>query len=386
MIKGRIYPALAVWQARPYTQAWREFGRHWPYTTPLRVQEYCEQHGAPINTFSIADDLPPDTYYPVAIGFFDFSIDYLSLLPIPVKSALHQQRLKLLFMYHEGDNPYRIKSRLDQLCRDQALDINCYVFVSANSRAASVPGFVYFNDFELWYYQRNLDQLPLPIHLGARTRDFTVLSRTHKSWRATVMADLWRENLLDNSYWSYGDGGSDIGDDCPIEVDQIARLRWDRELFLQGAPYRADALTDTEHNNHSITVTEHHENSYCNIVLESQFDVDASGGAFLTEKTFKPIKHGQMFVIAGGTGSLAALRQLGYRTFDSVIDPSYDTEPDATQRWILLRDIIRDMHAQGLRQVFEACLDDIQHNQQLFMASKIARLNTLSQQINEQHS
>lgn len=387
-MKGRIYPALAQWQARPYTQAWREFGNHWPYTTPLRVQEYCEQHGQPINVLSVHDNLPPRTYYPVAIGFFDFSIDYLSLLPAEIKSLLQNQKIRLLFMYHEGDNPRQIKLRLDQLCQEHQLPGSCYVFVSANSTAATIPGFVYFDDFELWYYQRNLLQPPLPVHLDRRSRDFTALSRVHKSWRATVMADLWRKRLLDNSYWSYGynSAESTTVDDCPIEIDQIARLRWDRERFLQGAPYRADTLTDSDHNNHSVTVPEHHVDSYCNIVLESQFDVDASGGAFLTEKTFKPIKHGQMFVIAGGAGSLDSLRKLGYRTFDHVIDPDYDREPDATERWLKLRDTITSIMACGLHSVYQDCVDDIRHNQQLFIASKLSRLNILSDQINEQHS
>ena len=385
--KGRIYPALAQWQARPYTQAWREFGQHWPYTTPLRLQEYCNQHGMPMRTYSITDDLPDNTYYPVAIGFFDFTIDYLALLDAKIKSALHSGQIRLLFMYHEGDNPRNIKTRLDQLCGDHFLPPSCYVFVSSNTAAESLPGFVYFNDFELWYYQRNLHQPALDLNDQPRTRDFTMLSRIHKSWRATVMADLYREHLLDHSYWSYCQSGdpSDMSD-CPIEIDRIARLRWDRERWLRDAPYLADSLTDDERNDHSITLAHYHQDAYCNIVLESQFDVDGSGGAFLTEKTFKPIKHGQMFVIVGAAGSLAALRQLGYRTFDHAIDPSYDLEPDATERWIQLRETIRAIHHEGLDQVFQSCREDILHNQALFCANKISRLNILAEQINEQQS
>ena len=44
----------------------------------------------------------------------------------------------------------------------------------------------------------------------------------------------------------------------------------------------------------------------------------------LTEKTFKPIKHGQMFFVAGPAGSLQVLRDLGYRVFDSVLDNNQD--------------------------------------------------------------
>ena len=52
-IHGKIYPALATWQAQPYTQAWREFESHYPCTIPLRLQEYCDYHGVKINIYNI---------------------------------------------------------------------------------------------------------------------------------------------------------------------------------------------------------------------------------------------------------------------------------------------------------------------------------------------
>jgi hypothetical protein len=119
-------------------------------------------------------------------------------------------------------------------------------------------------------------------------------------------------------------------------------------------------------------------------VLESQFDVDQSGGAFITEKTFKPIKHGQLFFVAGGAGSLQVLRDLGYRTFDSVLDNSYDLEPNHTQRWIKLHEAVKKAQTQGLHDLYMQCLDDIKHNQQLFLATKLDRLNTLHGKIHEQ--
>ena len=60
-INGKVYPALATWQARPYTQEWREFGSHYPYTIPLRLQEYCDYHNVKININSINDPLPANT-------------------------------------------------------------------------------------------------------------------------------------------------------------------------------------------------------------------------------------------------------------------------------------------------------------------------------------
>ena len=385
MVHDKIYPHLAAWSAEPYTPEWRQFGNKWPYITPLRIQEYCKLHEVPINTYSI-ENFPDGSFYPIAIGFFDFTIDYFDLLPPAVHAAVASNRLKLLFFYHEGDNPYRIKEQLDALASAHALNSSCYVFVSSNSAAKHIPGFVVFQDSELWYYQRNHENPPLQIHHSPRDKDFTVLSRTHKWWRAIALTDLRTQGILNNSYWSYCETTEATNiEDCPIEVDYL-KLKQPTLDFVAGGPYISDELTQDARNDHSLNPEpKYFMGSYCNIVLESQFDYDQSGGILLSEKTFKPIKHGQMFFVAGGAGSLQVLRDLGYRTFDSVLDNRYDLETDNTMRWIKLSEAIAQAHAQDLSTLFEQCREDIEYNQHLFMQIKTPRLNTLIEQINEQY-
>lgn len=384
VIKGRIYPALARHEAYPYTQGWREFGQHWPHTIPIRLQEYCEHHGVKLNITDIDSEWPVDAFYPVGLSFFDFGIDYFELMPERIRTGLFFDHVRVLFYYHEGDNPLRIKTRLDKLCAKHDLRNGCYVFVSGNTSAKQLENFVYFTDFELWYYQRNQASAALKIHHEPRERDFTVLNRLHKSWRALAMADLKSLDLLDNSYWSYCESGVFDDAECPIEIDAIAGLRTATEEFLRRAPYISDELDHDQRNNHSTLVPKYHVNSYCNIVMETHFDADQSGGAFLTEKTFKPIKHGQMFFVAGPAGSLQVLRDLGYRVFDSVLNNSYDLETDHTQRWMALTRSIYFAQSE-LPDLFEQCKPDIEHNQQLFQAVKTQRLNTLIKEINESH-
>jgi hypothetical protein len=384
VVKGRIYPALARHQARPYTQGWREFGQHWPHTIPLRLQEYCDHHGVDVQLYSINDELPPYTYYPVGLGFFDFGINYFALMGPVVRKKLRINQLRVLFYYHEGDNPARIKDRLDELAQDHLLPPDCYVFVSANTAARNIPGFVYFADFEFWYWQRNQAIAALPVHTQPREHEFTVLNRLHKSWRATAMADLHRQGLLNNSYWSYCETG-ELGADNPIEIDSIPDLRRDTLSFLAGAPYTSDHLDQAQRNNHSKTESKYHINSYCNIVMETHWDADQSGGTFLTEKTFKPIKHGQLFFVAGPAGSLQALRDLGYKTFDTVLDNMYDRIENNTQRWIRLCDAVAQARHR-LADRFETARADIEHNQQLFAQLKTQRLNSLIKDIHEQYN
>jgi hypothetical protein len=378
IVRNKAYPALTTWQARPYTAAWREFGQHWPHTVPVELFEHCRTHNYPYEFHWVKESWPPDSFYCIGLGFFDFAIDYFALMPAEVSESLRAEKLTVLFYYHEGDSPADIKQRLDQLCQQHKLSSNCYRFVSGNTAAASLKGFAWFPDHELLYWQRNQSSTAAEIHQRSRNQQFTVLSRTHKWWRAVVMTDLQNQNLLNQSFWSYSTelGTGESESDCPIEIDTL-NIRDNLYKFLSNCPYSCDSLSIDQHNDHHNTVYDHYTDSYCSIVLETHYDADSSRGAFLTEKTFKAIKHGHPFVIVGCAGSLQALRELGYRTFDHAIDNNYDTVSDNTQRWIKCRDSIAKLQQQDMHKWFDSCRDDIEHNQKLFNQRKFDRLNTL---------
>ena len=393
LIKGRPYPNLAQHPAEPYTQEWREFGQHYPNTVPLELINHCEAHAYPFELVTTGEYIhSKDTrqhWYPIQFGFFSFELDYILLLPPEVRLLLADTayNLRILFYYHEGDNPERIKARLDYLCIKNNINKNSYRSVSGNTAADTIENSIHFNDHELLYYLRNKNCEKF-FKTGALRRDarFLCLTRTHKWWRATVVADLVRTGLLAGSLWSYNTliTVDDSSDDNPIEVDTLG-LRDDLTAFINAGPYRCDDLDSTQHNDHSLHSTELFDSTYCSIILETLFDCDGSGGAFLTEKTFKCLKHGHPFIIVGAAGSLAALRSLGYRTFDHVIDNSYDLITDNTLRYLAVRSTIAQIAALSRAELDEwlaACRADLEHNSRLFLASKWDRLNRLQERLN----
>ena len=348
------------------------------------MHEHCKTHRFPYTLRTTQQPYSFRDFYTIGIGFFDFTVDYFGLLSADILSELQKLNLRVLFYYHEGDNPYRIQQRLNQLCTQHNLSTDCYVFVSGNTAADNIRNFVYFPDHELLYWHRNAQVRATMVHTRARSYQFTALSRTHKWWRATAMTDLYRTGILAQSQWSYNTELllGDSPEDNPIEVDTL-NIRADIDSFIKQGPYRCDALTSDQHNDHHLHQAEHYTDSYCNIVLETHFDADQSGGAFLTEKTFKPIKHGQPFVIVGAPGSLAALRKLGYRTFDHAMDNSYDLEQDNTRRWQLIQTALKQIQSQNMQDWFIRCWADVVHNQQLFLSNKHDRLNSLLTQLNQ---
>jgi hypothetical protein len=59
------------------------------------------------------------------------------------------------------------------------------------------------------------------------------------------------------------------------------------------------------------------------IVMETNQTPDTF---FITEKTFRPIAYGKLFLVIGSPKFEQNLRRLGFDTFNDIIDKSYDTE------------------------------------------------------------
>lgn len=58
------------------------------------------------------------------------------------------------------------------------------------------------------------------------------------------------------------------------------------------------------------------------IIVETDFYMPS----WFTEKTSKCLYHGKPFVLIGGTGSLQNIRDMGFQTFNGIIDENYDLE------------------------------------------------------------
>jgi len=345
-----------------------DFDNTWPRTIPFRLLVYLKHAGA-VWTSSTVDQAPMGSWYPVALGWHDFDCDYFGLMKPNTIVKLQQREIKVLFYYHEGDNPDRIRERLDSLCVQHQLPQDCYLFVSANTAADSVARCYYFPDHEYFLSYVNRRQGYTPVTDLPRQYDFTALNRIHKWWRASIMSDLYADSILSNSLWSYNTDCTidDQEEDNPISIKSINGWVEKLQLFLANGPYYCDGPDSDAHNDHRMINTDLYLNSYCHISIETLFDVDQSGGAFITEKTYKCMKFGQPFVIAGAVGSLAALRSAGYRTFDSVIDNSYDTIVNNTQRWFAVKQTLQQIKQQDLHQWYLKCMPDLVHNQQLFI-------------------
>jgi len=384
---ARPYPNLAPMVDNPH-ESYHGMGDDWPFIVPCRLVYYFKDHQYPCSISYLDEPIPDQAWYPVGLGFFHFEIDYFDMMSTQVCDLLRTGAMRVLFYYHEGDSPYHEKSRLDQLCHQHGLPTNCYKFVSGNTQADHVPGFCWFPDHELFYWRNSVKwndrSMPgVSYHDRPRARRYTALNRIHKWWRATIMTQLADQGILDHSYWSYNKiDQNDQWHDNPIELWQFDNMEQRLLNFVDRGPFTCDHFNSDEKNSHWLFVAEHFDDSYCNLVLETLYDAEQSGGAFLSEKIFKPIRHAQPFVVFGTVNTLSTLRSLGYHTFDQLLDNSYDSEINNTQRYKKTLNTITQLNQKNLHEFYISCKDQLLHNQELFLASKYPRLQMLDQKLN----
>jgi hypothetical protein len=88
-----------------------------------------------------------------------------------------------------------------------------------------------------------------------------------------------------------------------------------------------------------------------------------------TEKVAKPIIAGRPFVAFAGQHYLSNLRQLGFRTFESVVDQSYDSIANMHQRMIAAWAQVEWLCAQDPAHIYRELHDVLQHNRQHFLST-----------------
>ena len=150
-----------------------------------------------------------------------------------------------------------------------------------------------------------------------RKKHFMSFNRGEKEHRTSMINFLEKNNLLDLGYVSYAPRNLFLDTDFKSE-DEAFNSVADSEWFESG--------------------NEFYINSYFNIVTETFFYENTSR---FSEKIFKPIIYKQPFLLYSTPFSLRKLKKMGYKTFDSIIDESYDDIEDNKKRLKALNDEVK---------------------------------------------
>lgn len=175
--------------------------------------------------------------------------------------------------------------------------------------------------------------------------------------------------LADKSIMTYFGRHPDITTDLLLEPHMVPVTPI--EYSMTKVKYFAETLMIS-----AITPLSIYQKSAYSIITETNAYNHFS---FFTEKTAKPILGRRLFIAFNGQYFLKNLRLIGFKTFDGIIDESYDAEPDDQKRWQMALEAAIWLSKQDQLEIFEKIKPITEHNFQVINTDWNQKLSDIIQ-------
>lgn len=175
------------------------------------------------------------------------------------------------------------------------------------------------------------------------THRFSVFSRNYYPWRLSLFLELINRGVIDNTIYSFHnynpykaqkdysldklkkdvlEEGYELTDNIENWINKVPYDLGEKSLKWAPPTYNAIDKSDIH------IIIESHFDPYLGYIFKDAkhtYNPLTIAPGFLTEKTWKPIVCKKPFILVATPYALRDLRKLGYKTFDSIIDETYDT-------------------------------------------------------------
>jgi hypothetical protein len=206
-------------------------------------------------------------------------------------------------------------------------------------------------EYQLWdVIQYQMTEPIDTLQIKKYDKKFINFNRRWRLHRPLMITLLHDRNLLEQGYVSLG--VSDFPQDTwKSRWSELTRYYSDSPKILE-ILRRNEKIKDsspmyldtedlvTNRAEQTSSTNNYYLNTYFSIVNETTYHTKPGydGVPFLSEKIFKCIAMQHPFVIVTVPNSLKYLKELGYKTFENLIDESYDTEIDDSKRILKIVD------------------------------------------------
>jgi hypothetical protein len=196
-----------------------------------------------------------------------------------------------------------------------------------------------------WFWWRMFDlykDKKFDVDHSNKKYDFFYLNKYPRKHRIQLFKKIKSAQLLDNSLYSFLSEGTKLNPEYElpwVDANNYPTYGFDRHIYEP--PYNYSAY---------------------NIVSETH----DSGDTFITEKIWKPIIMQQIFVVHSKPHYLKTLRELGFQTFGSVFDESYDEETDSDKRIDKIVELCKFLKSKDPIEMYKATKSIRQHNTEHF--------------------
>jgi len=188
-----------------------------------------------------------------------------------------------------------------------------------------------------------------------RPYKFLLLNGRARSHRIQLLAKL--KGLLDQSIWTNLDSATGPIQllDTKYEYDHVANA-----TALPNSGFVKHQLFDNKWGD--VYIKENlYQDTYFSIVTETVFDYPYS---FRTEKIWKPIAIGHPWIAVANQGFYKGMHNLGFRTFDHIIDESFDQIDNNQDRLNRIVKVVTDLCQQDLVSFLDSTREVCKYNQQ----------------------
>jgi hypothetical protein len=195
--------------------------------------------------------------------------------------------------------------------------------------------------------------LPQTLERKNYNKKFINFNRRWRLHRPLLVMILKDRDLIKHGYVSLGE--SDLpGGNWERKISELQRYYKNAPQILEIINRNHDIVdmpnlyldtTDliTNRAEQTDSTNSYYNDSYFSVITETTYHTDSGhdGVPFLSEKVFKAIAMKHPFILVTAPNTLQYLKKLGYKTFSSIIDESYDTELNDAARIIKISDEIQ---------------------------------------------
>lgn len=196
-------------------------------------------------------------------------------------------------------------------------------------------------------------------------------SRLH---RLLLVSKLFKDNILDecmvslyeNEYFNDIDRDDLFYSFEGLEFSYVDVI-WMKKILNEKYPLRLDFdnQQSAAQSDNFLSESSHYLDTYFSLVTETSISND---WCFITEKCIRPMVGMQPFIVFGNPHTLKTLKTFGFKTFDKIIDESYDNEFDTNIRFELAYNEVKklnNMPIEELHKVYHSIMDILEHNKNL---------------------
>jgi hypothetical protein len=260
-----------------------------------------------------------------------------------IGSELHESTVDFVKRYQKDNIKYFLCGFIE------GIDTNCWMDWFATSTA--------------FYKQVSILDSLTPYKVKPKV--FDILLGGPREHRTVIYDYIKQSNFNDRVIMTYLR-------DYTTSLQQSDLSNW---IWPDGLEIPADNLrrtvTPVMYHGHWLTLSQvvpinvYNQTAYT-VVAETNY---ANHYSFYTEKIVKPILAERLFLVVSGRHYLRNLHKLGFKTFDGIIDESYDNIDNTAERYSKVCDQIRFLCSQPQEDILNKIRPITEHNKQVMLTT-----------------